>query len=419
MIKIGGFMNKSTIFFVMLSLWVGSALAMESGSKQEMDSSDFQETEKSTLKTLFQRISNNTGDANNFSASKSKSFKYQPNDSNAKMFKKILTECAIDEVKEVLDQEMNPNDYSVRMNLLLLVGIPGVGKTTLAKAIACELGNCFFVTSGDLLAEHRNATSERLKNIVNSILNERGKKILVLDEINKLLENYTSEYKDASETASTLWEIMDAQKDNLDFFLIATANESKKLPIQIQDRFGMSVIGIQRPTNRERRALIVELLSRVKMRKHELFEQYIDRLVELTENYTPRELLHLVGQAEKKARLFDNKNPVLRKESFEQAFQVRNAKYQQFWNHTLPISEEERRHKESLNQQKEINENNLKFQDKQFIQQLKKRYVSEFIEWKRNGFWDSDGEFVVNIPVKEMAILKKSLTPEQLRLLDL
>ena len=363
-------MNKSYLLFLSIGLWFGAASGMESVSKKEEKSKESsidesRNKEKSILKDIFQQIKvkseTNYSKTNN---SKS-SFVYTPSDTQSEFLKKIITDCTVAEIKEILDQEESPQFYSARTNVLLLVGTPGVGKTTLAKAIACKLGKCFFVTSGDLLKEHRNGTSERLKHVVESILSESGKKILVLDEINKLLENYTSEYKDASETSSTLWEIMDAQKDNLDFFLIATANESKKLPIQIQDRFGMSVIGINKPTNQERQRLIINLLSRVKMKKHEQLDGYIPQLVELTENFTPRELTHLIGAVEKKARSADKTNPLIRRELFQQVLQERNAKYQEFWDARVPVSDEERRHQQNIEQNRLHHEASLTLQRQQ------------------------------------------------------
>ena len=76
-------------------------------------------------------------------------FRYIPSNEEKLIFEKALQK-APEKIKSILKIEKDLKFIFLRSNWLLLVGEPGTGKSTLAKAIGCKLGNCYFVTSGDL-----------------------------------------------------------------------------------------------------------------------------------------------------------------------------------------------------------------------------------------------------------------------------
>ena len=60
--------------------------------------------------------------------------------------------------------------------------------------------------------------------------------IIVIDEVNQLLENSESVHHDTDETSKFLWQFLDEQNNNHNFFLIGTMNRDTKLPQPFKSR---------------------------------------------------------------------------------------------------------------------------------------------------------------------------------------
>lgn len=161
---------------------------------------------------------------------------------------------APDEIKNIVSHLRNPNylnrpDYRYEF----FTGEPGVGKTTLAKAIAYYSGwHCIYLTCSDLQAKGRNETAILLTQLFNDAIRRNIKTIIIIDELNELLENYDNPHFDNGATAKALWTFLDKQQGNENFFFIGTMNRVDKLPKQIKSRILARLTIINPPNTLEK-----------------------------------------------------------------------------------------------------------------------------------------------------------------------
>ncbi len=127
------------------------------------------------------------------------------------------------------------------------VGPAGTGKTSAALAIP-HLAHWYFdpINGGEILSPYRNETKQRLGLHFQRALSSGKKVVIVIDEINRLLENFNSKKHDSDATASYLWTFLDSQRYNHNFFLIGTMNRDDKLPEPFKNRKGGTTVYFKR-----------------------------------------------------------------------------------------------------------------------------------------------------------------------------
>ncbi|HLW73287.1 MAG TPA: AAA family ATPase, partial [Candidatus Babeliales bacterium] len=137
---------------------------------------------------------------------------------------KLVFNTSPKEAQFIVKYLQNPTSFQLSQDYrsATFIGEPGTGKTTAAKAIAHEMSKqgweCKFLSSTSLLGEHRNQTSIRLQKELEAIETSKKPTILIIDEVNRLLENSNSKHHDSDTTATTLWTFLDKHRDNKDFF---------------------------------------------------------------------------------------------------------------------------------------------------------------------------------------------------------
>lgn len=189
-----------------------------------------------------------------------------------------------------------PKNKAALPKRLLLVGKPGTGKTTLAKAIAIKCGYDYYLVEAPfLLNEYKNSGPQNLLREIYPLLQSGRKVVVILDELTELTDRYKKENDSDATVAAALWILLDscAQYDNV--FFIGTSNKEKKdLPAQLQSRFDEDIITIYMPNDVARNRMFQYFL---KHERHKIDAAFLRYLVKKTDGRSAREIEKLVCKA--------------------------------------------------------------------------------------------------------------------------
>lgn len=198
--------------------------------------------------------------------------------------------------KVIINLLYPPRNKAALPKRLLLVGKPGTGKTTLAKAIAYKCGYDYYVIEAPfLLNEYKNSGPQNLLREIYPLLNAGRKVVVILDELTELTDRYKKENDSDATVGAALWILLDscAQYDNV--FFIGTSNKQKKdLPVQLQSRFDEDIITIHLPHAAARKRI---LQRHLKDERHKIDKRFLDYLVKKTNGRSAREIEKLVFKA--------------------------------------------------------------------------------------------------------------------------
>lgn len=254
------------------------------------------------------------------------------------------------------------NEEASQYKMLLLTGPSGSGKSTLAKAIVYKLGrNCKVINAPSLLGHYRDQAAEELRKVFNELTQDPNKPVLVVEEINALTDDHTSEHSDTKHTAMQLWVLLDKHQTNKDFFLIGTTNITKKMPHQLQSRFKGQTFLIDNPTNESRKRAILFYLNKTQIKKDETCnEDYIEELSKKTVEFSQRDLETLIKRSLLLSAMDypEKENRVISKKHLEQAYKDLIEENDKFWDFKEHTTDEERRHRENtILSEKQFKEN--------------------------------------------------------------
>jgi cell division protease FtsH len=174
-----------------------------------------------------------------FSIGKSKAKLFDKNTDVKVTFKDVAgLEGAKEEIQEIVDFLKNPNKYTILGGKIpkgaLLVGLPGTGKTLLAKAVAGEAKVPFFSLSGsDFVEMFVGVGASRVRDLFKQA-KDKSPSIIFIDEIDAIgrargKSNMTGSNDERENTLNQLLTEMDGFGTNTNVIVIAATNRADVL----------------------------------------------------------------------------------------------------------------------------------------------------------------------------------------------
>ncbi len=334
-----------------------------------------------------------------------------------------IFEVAPLKAKNIVNRIQNPYMFKRgTIRAAFLVGESGVGKTTLSIAMAYQAGPewlCEFLTPASIKGEEKNSRGQTAINLfkkLNMISRLKVKVIVIIDELNRILENYHSKDHDTDEIADALWTFLDKQRHNYNFFLIGTMNRADKLPEQIKSRIkGLTIEIPKLDFNKLVQTFLTKIIDETTQLHSDCTNEYLSTLFQNTQ-FAGRDLDVLVDAVVEIFRRTDMQSEIaiITKEHLEQAF----AELEDIGNRILVCGKKEetneerseRHHQEVINNQNNNHRDNINNQnnnhreviDKQnehFVQQLIMQIASQG-DFKNNSPHEISKDVYLKIAAK-------------------
>lgn len=251
----------------------------------------------------------------------------------------------------------------------------------MARAIAYKMSkegwSYMFIASTELLGEYRNQTAIRLKEKLESAISSRIPTIVIIDELNRLLENTESKHHDTDTAATTLWLFLDKQRNNENFFLIGTMNRVTKLPKPFKDRILIDIITFPKIEDAKTKNVIFRrsITSRNMAFDNEVTDEFLNAELGKLGPCVGRNL-NKISKLLFQLQRMDNKDPVMSRVIKKEIITKAVALYMELQKDTDYDSVEEtdderqnRYHIENMDLQKYHHRENQRLQEQHFVQQ--------------------------------------------------
>ena len=246
------------------------------------------------------------------------------NESNTKFSDIAGMEEVKNELIEIVDFLKDPEKYTRIWarppKWVLLYGVPGWGKTLLARAVAGEAGVAFFSASGSEFMEMLVGMGASKVRKLFEQAKSAGKAIIFIDEIDaigkKRGSGYTGGHQEQEQTLNQILTEMDGFDKNTNVIVIAATNRPDTLdPALLRaGRFDRKVM-VTAPTFEERIAIFNYYLQK----KTISGEVSIESLAKRTSGLVGADIENIVNEAT--LQVAKNNREILEKEDFEYALE--------------------------------------------------------------------------------------------------
>lgn len=201
---------------------------------------------------------------------------------------------------------------------ILLVGAPGVGKSTLARLLAQVLDReLIFVRAPLLGTEYQNSEIVNLTSIFEVAFSFPKEVVIVLDEINVLAEPRKNNLQGEQSIAATLWLLLDKCAEYPHILVVGTCNDATKLPEQLKDRFTGHIIEVAGSSEDQRFKTLLHYREYYQIPSMDEVLLYVARK---TEGFSVRQLEALSIKAYQICILENGVNPLVLKRHWNKAY---------------------------------------------------------------------------------------------------
>ena len=232
-----------------------------------------------------------------------------------------VLEQAPPEIEEVIDTiNDSVNDASIR---IILSGPPGVGKTTIAKAIAQQTGRDYVVIRGTALAnQYQFSGQQNLAQAIAPLIQKNEPCIVIIDELDALKQTHGNKDNVDADAAGTLCTLVDDCEDNPNMIFIATTNKLKQIPDDLKSRF--TVVEVNLPDAYKREMILWHYLGPQKTftLDDSVDDVFNTSFAKKTNKFSARELKAIVTQARSFGRKRDFSDIVITPADLVAAYKV-------------------------------------------------------------------------------------------------
>lgn len=183
---------------------------------------------------------------------------------------------------------------------ILLEGPPGTGKTTFAKATACEINLPFVEVSCPLLVDkYIGESAKNVKNLFDEVRrfvqNEKKALVLFFDEFDAIAKARTADNKTSQEIVPALIrEISGFDTNNDNIIILAATNLKSQLDEAVQSRFTKS-INIPLPDKKARQEMFkAKLIKYAQFAEADFKDVNLLKLAEESSYMSGRDIQHII-----------------------------------------------------------------------------------------------------------------------------
>ena len=204
-------------------------------------------------------------------------------------------------ISDIIGQENAKNKSKVLMKYLedpekfgkwaphniLFYGLPGTGKTMLAKALSNELEvPLYLIKATTLIGDHVGDGASKIHDLFEKAL-KTSPSIIFIDEIDAvaLHRSFQSLRGDVTEIVNSLLTEMDEISENKGIITIGATNNINSLDYAIRSRFEQE-IEFKLPDEKERRKIILKNLETFPLK----YNLDVDKLVKISKNMSGRDI---------------------------------------------------------------------------------------------------------------------------------